>query len=104
MPISKRLIVISLMSALLPMALAFDEQPTVQARTIKYDERDIVTVNTSLRHTTLIVLPRDEEILDFTCGDREYWVVEGTANFAHVKPSKAGARTNINLITASGSV
>jgi type IV secretory pathway VirB9-like protein len=104
MPILKRLIAPCLMSALLPIALAFEEQGTVQARTIKYDERDIVTVNCSLRHTTLIVLPKDEEILDFTCGDREYWVVEGTANFAHVKPSKAGARTNINLITASGSV
>ncbi len=104
MPILNRLIAASFMSALLPMALAFNEQPIVQARTIKYGERDIVTVNCSLRHTTLIVLPKDEEILDFTCGDREYWVVEGTANFAHVKPSKAGARTNINLITASGSI
>ena len=104
MPMTKRLIAASFMSAWLPVALAFDEQITVQARSIKYDERDIVTVNTRVRHTTLIVLPTDEEILDFTCGDREYWVVEGTANFAHVKPSRPGAQTNINLITASGSV
>ncbi|HEX3995099.1 MAG TPA: TrbG/VirB9 family P-type conjugative transfer protein, partial [Acetobacteraceae bacterium] len=32
------------------------------------------------------------------------WPVNWTGNLAYVKPAKAGSRTNINLITASGNV
>jgi type IV secretory pathway VirB9-like protein len=74
------------------------------ARSVKYGERDVVTVKTKLRYTTLIILPKEEEILDFVCGDKEYWVVNGNQNFAYIKPARSGAATNINLITASGNV
>jgi type IV secretory pathway VirB9-like protein len=74
------------------------------ARVVSYGERDVVPIKTKLRYTTLIVLPKSEQILDFTCGDKEYWVVNGNQNFAYVKPAKAGARTNLNLITASGNI
>jgi type IV secretory pathway VirB9-like protein len=74
------------------------------ARVVQYGERDVVPIKTRLRYTTLIVLPKNEQILDFTCGDKEYWVVNGNQNFAYVKPAKAGARTNLNLITASGNI
>ena len=50
------------------------------------------------------MLPRSEQILDFTCGDKEFWIVNGTQNFAYVKPAKANSRTNLNLVTASGNV
>ena len=52
----------------------------------------------------MIVLPRDERILDFVCGDKEFWIVNGNENLAYIKPAKAGAQTNLNLITASGNV
>jgi type IV secretory pathway VirB9-like protein len=42
--------------------------------------------------------------LDFTCGDKEFWIVNGTQNFAYVKPARANSQTNLNLITASGNV
>jgi type IV secretory pathway VirB9-like protein len=74
------------------------------ARVVQYSERDVVPVKTKLRYTTLIVLPKNEQILDFTCGDKEFWVVNGNQNFAYVKPAKAGAQTNLNLITASGNI
>jgi type IV secretion system protein VirB9 len=74
------------------------------ARVVQYNDRDVVPVNTWLRFSTLIVLPKNEQILDFTCGDKEFWVINGNQNYAHVKPAKAGARTNLNLITASGNV
>src|SRR5262249_37306791 len=61
-------------------------------------------VKTKTRFTTLIVLPKSETILDFTCGDREFWVVNGSQNFAYVKPARVGAQTNLNLVTASGNV
>jgi len=74
------------------------------AKVIQYGEKDVVKINTKVRYTSLIVLPKDEQILDFTCGDKEFWVVNGTQNFAYIKPAKAGAETNLNLITASGSI
>jgi type IV secretory pathway VirB9-like protein len=76
----------------------------VTSRLIRYGPRDVVDVKAKLRYTTLIILPGDERILDFTCGDKEYWVVEGVENFAYIKPSKEATRTNLNLITAGGNV
>ncbi len=73
-------------------------------KVVQYGEKDVVRVKAKLRYTTLIILPKDEQILDFTCGDKEYWVVNGVQNLAYVKPAKAGARTNLNLITASGNI
>ena len=75
-----------------------------QARTVHYGDQDVIRLRTKVRYTTLIVLPRNEQILDFTCGDKEFWVVNGNANLAYVKPAKAGAQTNLNLITASGNI
>jgi type IV secretory pathway VirB9-like protein len=77
---------------------------TNAARTVLYGERDVIRVKARLRFTTLIVLPKAEQILDFVCGDKEFWVVNGAQNFAYVKPAKAGGRTNLNLVTASGNV
>src|SRR5208283_6111936 len=42
------------------------------ARVVKYSKEDIVPVHAKLRFSTLIVLPEDEEILDFTTGDKEF--------------------------------
>jgi len=74
------------------------------AKLVSYSESDIVPVKAKIRFTTLIVLPKQEQILDFTCGDKEFWIVNGNQNFAYVKPAKVGAQTNLNLITASGNV
>jgi type IV secretion system protein VirB9 len=80
--------------------------PNVPAtsRTVRYAQKDVIPLYGEIRFTTLIVLPQDERILDFVCGDKDFWVVSGNQNVAYVKPAKAGARTNLNLITASGNV
>ena len=52
----------------------------------------------------MVVLPDGEEILDVLCGDRDFWVISATHNIAHVKPAKAGAETNLNLVTSSGTI
>ena len=78
--------------------------PTDTAKVVSYGEKDVVPVKAKVRFTTLIVLPKQEQILDFICGDKEFWIVNGNQNFAHVKPAKPGSRTNLNLITASGNV
>jgi hypothetical protein len=52
----------------------------------------------------MIILPDSEEILDVLCGDKEFWVINASHNIAHLKPAKEGAATNLNLVTASGTV
>src|SRR5713101_252048 len=74
------------------------------ARVVKYGKEDIVPVHAKLRFSTLIVLPESEEILDFTTGDKEFWIINGTHNLCYVHPAQAGIRSNLNLITASGHV
>ena len=98
------LIVISL-SAVLATAQTPDIGRTVsEARTVKYAAKDIVRITTRPHFTTLILLPAQERILDFVIGDRDAWVLEGTQNFAYLKPTKAGLETNMNLVTASGNI
>lgn len=74
------------------------------ARVVKYAKEDIVPVRAKLRFSTLIVLPDDEEILDFTTGDREFWIINGSHNLCYVHPAQAGIKSNLNLVTASGHV
>jgi len=88
--------------AVLP--LAAHAQEGREARTVKYQPKTIVHINTRPRFTTLILLPTQERILDYVIGDRDDWVLEGTQNFAYLKPAKAGIETNVNLITASGNI
>lgn len=90
-------------------AAVFHASPThaateVAARVVKYSKEDIVPVRAKLRFSTLIVLPEEEEILDFTTGDKEFWVINGAHNLCYVHPAQTGIRTNLNLITASGHV
>jgi type IV secretion system protein VirB9 len=73
-------------------------------REVAYNTHSVVHVNAKLRFTTLIVLPDGEEILDFVCGDKDFWVVSGAQNLAYIKPAKAGAATNLNLVTAAGHI
>ncbi len=77
---------------------------TTGIREVTATDRSVVPLNTRLRYTTMIVLPDGEEILDVICGDRDFWVISAVQNVAHVKPAKAGAETNLNLVTARGTI
>src|ERR1700678_957701 len=74
------------------------------ARVVKYSKEDIVPVRAKLRFSTLIVLPENEEILDFTTGDKEFWIINGAHNLCYIHPAQEGIRSNLNLVTASGHV
>lgn len=78
--------------------------PSLTSRVVSYDPADVVPLRAQLRYTTLIVLPAGEQILDVTCGDKEFWLVNATQNLCYLKPARAGAQTNLNLLTASGTV
>ena len=73
-------------------------------REVSATGRSLITLQTRLRYTTMVLLPDGEEILDVICGDRDFWVITATHNIAHVKPAKAGAETNLNLVTSSGAI
>lgn len=77
---------------------------TAGVREVSASDRSVISLQTRLRYTTMIVLPDGEEILDVICGDRDFWVISATANIAHVKPAKSGTETNLNLITARGTI
>ena len=64
----------------------------------------IITVNTRIRHTTVIQLPPHENILDFVVGDSEYWHLTGAANLAFLKPIGEGVNTNVALVCESGRI
>jgi type IV secretion system protein VirB9 len=89
---------------LLPLAPEIPATTTEGARVVTYSREDIIPVRAKLRFSTLIVLPDNEEILDFTTGDKEFWIVNGAHNLCYIHPAQAGIRSNLNLITASGNV
>lgn len=74
------------------------------ARTVQYGDTDIIPIHAKLRFSTLIVLPADEEILDATTGDKEFWIINGSHNLCYLHPAQQNIRSNLNLITASGHV
>ena len=71
---------------------------------IKYSRKDIIELRCQMRVSTAIVLPTNEQMLDFTTGDKEHWIVNGAQNFCYVHPAKQGARSNLNLICSSGNI
>jgi type IV secretory pathway VirB9-like protein len=87
-----------------PGTVTSADAQTGGVREVSATERGVIPLQTRLRYTTMVVLPHGEEILDVLCGDRDFWVISATHNIAHVKPAKAGAETNLNLVTSSGTI
>jgi type IV secretion system protein VirB9 len=73
-------------------------------RDVSVTTRSIITLDTRIRHTTMVILPETEEILDVVCGDQDFWIISVAQHIAHIKPAKEGATTNLNLVTTSGAV
>jgi len=93
---------------LVAFAGLFARPPAVHAdsgaRTVKYAETDIIPIHAKIRFSTLIVLPVNEEILDATTGDKEFWIINGAHNLCYLHPAQQGIRSNLNLITSTGHV
>ena len=53
-------------------------------REVSATGRSLITLQTRVRYTTMVLLPDGEEILDVICGDRDFWVITATHNIAHV--------------------
>jgi type IV secretion system protein VirB9 len=74
------------------------------ARLVHYSQRDVIPIYAKVRFSTLIVLPANEEILDYTTGDKDYWIINGVHNLCYLKPAAKGISTDLNLVTASGHI
>ena len=90
--------------ALVPLGIVSLAAQATGIREVSASERSLIPLHTKIRFTTMVILPAEEEILDVVCGDKDFWVISATQNIAHIKPAKEGAATNLNLITASGTV
>jgi type IV secretion system protein VirB9 len=99
----KKAALLALLCTFGPSALTV-RADTSTARVVKYSQNDIVPVRAKVRFSTLIVLPDTEDILDFTTGDKDFWIVNGVHNLCFIHPAQAGISTDLNLITASGHV
>ena len=93
-----------LLAGLLVSASALHAQEALLRVETEEGEDLVVEVRTQVRHTTVIVLPATETILDFVVGDSEYWHLTGAANIAYLKPIRAGVSTNAALVSASGRI
>jgi type IV secretory pathway VirB9-like protein len=75
--------------------------------------RDVEAIDTELGYTTSIVLPAKEEVMDVAYGAVGLWVVDShrnkesglsATNIVHVKPAKAGAKTDLQIINNAGRI
>ena len=101
------LVLTALLLAALPVvatAQQEDDQAFLRVPVPEEGEDRIHRLRTQVRHTTVIVLPAGENILDFVVGDSEYWHLTGAANVAFLKPLAVDAATNIALVCESGRI
>ena len=101
------LVLLTLLFAALPAGASAqqeDDEAFLRVPVPEEGEDRIHRLRTQVRHTTVIVLPADENILDFVVGDSEYWHLTGAANVAFLKPLRPDAATNIALVCESGRI
>jgi type IV secretory pathway VirB9-like protein len=77
-------------------------EPLLFSRTVVYHDADIVPIQAQLDYQIVLQLPKDEEIIQATSGDKHYWPVDYTGNLVFIKPALAGGKTNLNVLCASG--
>jgi type IV secretory pathway VirB9-like protein len=84
------------------VAFGSDNQPDTTTEAVVAHDEDIIPLRSSVRETTLIVLPASEKAMGVFCGDKTYWnvdVIPGAERYVAVKPSKAGISTDIHIVT-----
>lgn len=82
--------------------------PTVRDVAVSPDE--VVDVSTRLRFSTTLQLPKGEKVMDVVSGDADgtrdgRWIINGSKGTGNVfvKPTSAGAETNLTVVSDSGS-
>ena len=65
---------------------------------------EAIPIRTQVRHTTTVVLPVAETIVDVVSGDADYWDVSASAHVAYIKPMEEDVASNVTLVAESGRV
>ena len=91
-------------AVLIALSLPLVAQDNAPVLRIIEAEDQIIRIQAKTRHTTVIVLPAAETVLDFVVGDSEYWHLTGAANLAFLKPIAEGVTTNVALVCESGKI
>jgi hypothetical protein len=76
-------------------------------REVRYADKMSIAITAQQRFGTVIVLPKEEAIVDALCGDKEFWIIDevkNAPNAVSVKPARAGAASNLHLVAASGRI
>lgn len=86
--------------------LVFAAEPSTHSRTVTVHKDDIVPIFALKNYSTMIEIPKGEEIMNTSCGDKDAWAINWGGNIAFVKPDpkRPGLVTNLNLVAASGNV
>jgi hypothetical protein len=92
--------IITLLAGSVAMSAQTQKNVTLQ----KFSQNDLLVIRTQRGFSTLIEFPEDQKIIEVTCGDKEFWVVEGKGRFLHVKPAKEGIVTNLNVLTEGDTI
>ena len=91
-------------AAFVAFTVPLDAQDSGPVLRVDGGQDQIVHIRAKTRHTTVIVLPQTENVLDFVVGDSEYWHLTGAANLAFLKPIAEGVTTNVALVCESGRI
>ena len=97
----------ALLLAALPPAVPAQQDdglPFLRVPVPEEGEDRVHRLRAQVRHTTVIVLPAGENILDLVVGDAEYWNLTGSANVAFLKPLAPDVATNVALVCESGRI
>ena len=80
--------------------------PSVEALHVPYHMGQTPTIAVQLKWSTIIILPSSEKVLEFGCGFKDEWdvVAPAKSNYARIIPLKAGAKTDLMLVTESGNI
>ena len=81
-----------------PTALTVNAQTGKDLVLQRLSQSDLPVIRAQKGFSTLIEFPADQKIVDVTCGDKEFWVVEGGGRYLHIKPAKEGVVTNLNVV------
>ena len=105
-PVPAKLSFPSLAAALLLAAFPLFAEEAEGGLVVRHTgaEDRIIEIRARTRHTTVIVLPAVETVLDFVVGDSEYWHLTGAGNLAFLKPIAEGVTTNVALVCESGKI
>ena len=87
-----------------PVIKTVAAEPNLVSRNVSYHDRDVIEIAAQIHLTTMIVLPKEEKIVDATVGNPDDWGIQAFGNLAYIRPGTKGSRTNINIINASGNV